>query len=287
MFLIEQGLDLRLVRVQLYRMANDSLALTVSQLLPVPDAEEFMVRPRSAAPTQRAARAAAVRRASIPDRLVAAEVFAEGDELRIVVPPGVQEDRSAIAEWLKLEQERSVVRWRQDPRAPVEWAVDGRPWNLATLIRHIIEEATGAPARTQVWGPNWFQTREGVALHKVAEQLSDALEADARFDWSRLHELLDRLPRGRWTTYGDLAAVVGTAPQPLGQHIASCDACENAWRVLGAGGRPRPNFSWGDTADARTQEEVLDTEGVRFRNGAADQTQRLAPAELNALISGE
>ena len=56
MFLIESGLDLRLVRVQLYRMTNDTLALTVSQLLPVPDTEEFMVRPRSAASTQRAAR---------------------------------------------------------------------------------------------------------------------------------------------------------------------------------------------------------------------------------------
>lgn len=287
MFLIEQGLDLRLVRVQLYRMANDSLALTVSQLLPVPDAEEFMVRPRSAAPTQRATRAAAVRRASIPDRLVAAEVFAEGDELRIVVPPGVQEDRAAIAEWLEQEHERQVVWWRQDPRAPVGWAVDRRPWNLARLIGHIIEQATGAKARTQVWGPYWFQTQDGVALHKVAEQLSDVYEAGGRFDWSRLHALLDRLPEGRWTTYGDLAAVVGTAPQPLGQHIAICDDCDNAWRVLGADGRPRPNFKWSDPADARTQEEVLDAEGVRFRNGAADQTQRLAPAELNTLISGE
>lgn len=164
MFLIESGLDLRLVRVQLYRMTNDTLALTVSQLLPVPDTEEFMVRPRSAASTQRAARTAAARRASIPDRLVAAGVFDAGEELRIVVPAGVAEDRDAIAAWLAEDPDRAVVRWRQDPRAPVEWAVDGGSWNLTTLIRHIVEEATGEQARTQVWGPNWYQTREGEGL---------------------------------------------------------------------------------------------------------------------------
>jgi hypothetical protein len=82
MFLIEQGLDLRLVRVQLYRMGQ-TLALTSSQLLPVPDAEEFMVRPRSAVITQRSSRAVAARRASVPERLITAGVFADGEELRI------------------------------------------------------------------------------------------------------------------------------------------------------------------------------------------------------------
>ena len=130
MFLIEQGLDLRLVRAQLYQTANGTLALTASQLLPVPDTEEFMVRPRSAASTQRATRAAAARRTSIPDRLVAAKVFEAGQELRIVVPPGVAENREAIDAWITEDPKRAIVRWRQDPGAPVEWAVDGEPWNL-------------------------------------------------------------------------------------------------------------------------------------------------------------
>jgi len=166
MFLIQQGLDLRLVRVQLYRMSNATLALTASQLLPVPNTEEFMVGTRSAASTQRAARTAAARRASIPDRLVAAGVFEDGQELRIAVPAGVAEDREAVAVWLADDPKRAVVRWRQDPRAPVEWAVDGEPWNLTTLIRHILAEATGELARTQVWGPNWYQTVDGQVLHQ-------------------------------------------------------------------------------------------------------------------------
>lgn len=283
MFLIEHGLDLRLVRVQLYRMANETLALTASQLLPVPDAEEFMVRPRSAVPTQRAVRAAAVRRASIPERLVAANVLSAGQELRIVVPDGVREDRTGIAAWLGEDPQRAVVRWRQDPQEPVEWAVDGRPWNLTKLLRHIIEESTGTQARTQVWGPNWFQTMDGEALHRLAESLRDATSADHRFDWSQLHELLAALPSGRWTTYGDLAVVVGTAPQPVGNHVAACEDCTNAWRVLGHDGRPRPNFAWSDPTDTRSQEDALADEGVSFTNGAADPARKLSPTELNAL----
>lgn len=284
MFLIEQGLDLRLVRVQLYKMANDTLALTASQLLPVRDTEEFMVRPRSAASTQRATRTAAVRRASIPDRIVAAGIFTDGQELRKVVPVGVGEDRDAVAAWLEEEADRPVVRWRQDPRAPVEWALDGQPWNLTTLIRHIVEEATGEPARTQVWGPNWYQTLDGEVLHKVAEPLADI--SGERFDWSRLHDVLAALPNGRWTTYGDLAEVVGTAAQPLGGHLSRCPQCPNAWRVLGSDGRPRPTFEWTDPTDTRSQEDALSAEGVTFVHGSADPARRLGPVEINNLITG-
>ncbi|HEX9969887.1 MAG TPA: hypothetical protein VGB03_07080, partial [Acidimicrobiales bacterium] len=110
LFLFEQRIDVRLVRVQLYRLTDQTLALTASQLLPVPEAEAFMVRPRSGVQTQRASRVAAARRASIPDRLVAAEVLAEGEELRVVVPTGVQEDQGSINAWLEEDQERRVVR---------------------------------------------------------------------------------------------------------------------------------------------------------------------------------
>jgi alkylated DNA nucleotide flippase Atl1 len=200
-----------------------------------------------------------------------------------VVPAGVAEDQEAISAWLSESPQRAVVRWRQEPREPVEWAVDGAAWNLSTLIRHVIEEATGEPARTSVWGPNWYQTLEGEVLHKVAEPLGDS--GVARFDWSRLHAVLARLPVGRWTTYGDLADVVGTAAQPLGGHLTRCDACQNAWRVLGSDGRPRPNFEWSDPSDTRSQQAALAAEGVSFARGSADPDRRLGRADLESLIA--
>jgi len=284
MFLIEQGLDLRLIRVQLYHMANETVALTASQVLPVPDAEDFMVRPRSVGSTQRAARDAASRRSSITERLIAGGAFAEDEELHIIVRPGVQEDRATIERWLQADPARAEVRWRQDAKAPVVWAVDGQPWNLTTLIRHVIEEATGASPLTEVWGPNWFETLGGEILYKVAEQFP-AVSSDRRFDWSALHDALLKIPTGRWTTYGDLAEIAGTAAQSVGVHVTSCPECANAWRVLGADARPRPNFSWGDPSDTRTQEEALVAEGVPFTNHAADPGSRMTADYLRASTS--
>src|SRR6266508_5083928 len=91
LFLYESGIDIRLVRVQLYRTGAGELVLTTSQLLPVPTAETFMIRPRSTPPTQAAAREARARRASVTERLVAHQVFSEGQPLRIVVPRGVDQ----------------------------------------------------------------------------------------------------------------------------------------------------------------------------------------------------
>ncbi|HEX9970417.1 MAG TPA: hypothetical protein VGB03_09770, partial [Acidimicrobiales bacterium] len=166
-----------------------------------------------------------------------------------------------------------------------EWAADGTAWNLTALVRHIIQESTAAQPRSQVWGPNWFRTADGAVLYKLAESLADVPSGARRFDWSPLHDLLARLPAGRWTTYGDLAAIIGTAAQPLGLHVASCAACSNPWRVVGADGRPRAGFALSDPSDRRSQADALMAEGVPFVNGAADPSARLTPNELNALLS--
>ena len=96
--------------------------------------------------------------------------------------------------------------------------------------------------------------------------------------------LMAALPRGRWTTYGDMASVIGTAPQPLGQHIMNCRDCENAQRVLGSEGRPSLGFSWSDTTRTETQREALEAEGVTFAGDRANPAQRLQKDLLVGLL---
>jgi alkylated DNA nucleotide flippase Atl1 len=107
------------------------------------------------------------------------------------------------------------------------------------------------------------------------------------FDWAELHQALAAIPSGRWTTSGERAALIGTAVQPLGQHILHREACPNAQRVLGADGRPRPGFSWTDPKEARGQQELPEAEGVRFFNGAADPSRRLDAEALDAIVEQE
>ncbi len=93
------------------------------------------------------------------------------------------------------------------------------------------------------------------------------------------------IPAGRWTTYGDLAQLGGTAPVPVGQHVANTLGLPNAYRVLGANGAPRPNFHWNDPDDDRDIVDVLMAEGIILSDsGAAAQHQRIGAEELVALI---
>lgn len=172
LFLYEAGIDIRLVRYQLYQTASGEKILSVAQLLPVPDAEEFMVRPRSSGPTQAAARASGERRAAAVQRLITHGAIPDGTELTIVVPDLVGQDRDTIRTWLDTDPNRARVRWHNDVNGPVEWASDRQRYRIIVLIRHIIQTATGQPPRAQIWPPNWYRTPDGRTLHQIAEPLT-------------------------------------------------------------------------------------------------------------------
>lgn len=121
----------------------------------------------------------------------------------------------------------------------------------------------------------------------VAPQRAEARAARSRrsrFDRDLLHEIVAALPAGRWTTYGDVAPLVGTWPQPLGRHITSCRLCVNAQRILNSDGLPNPGFTWSDPSRTDTQREALEAEGVTFVGEHADPASRLSPDELAALL---
>ncbi|CAN5448362.1 DUF262 domain-containing protein [soil metagenome] len=103
--------------------------------------------------------------------------------------------------------------------------------------------------------------------------------------WATLGQVLAEIPAGAWTTYGDVAAVIGTHPVPLGQRLANHPAL-NAHRVLGVGGVVASNFRWLDEGRTETAREVLEHEGVEFDEaGRANPAQRLSAQDL-ATLSG-
>ena len=148
------------------------------------------------------------------------------------------------------------------------------------IVRRVLADAAGVQHSPR--GPAWWVLEDGRDLPTVA-----GVPERSTFDWAELHQAMAAIPTGRWTTYGELAALVGTAAQPLGQHIQHCPACPNAQRVLGADGKPRPGFSWGDPKETRGQQEMLEAEGVGFSSGAADPSRHLDTAAMAALVEQE
>ena len=150
-------------------------------------------------------------------------------------------------------------------------------------------ELNRALAEQDAWGRDQILARaDELAGHAIAtwpSPLPGAPEHPGGFDWSRINAAIAAIPFGRWTTYGELAQLGGTAAMPVGQHVASTPSLGNAYRVLCADGRPRPDFRWNTPGDVRNVADVLKQDGVRFdASGAADPSQQITAAELSALI---
>ncbi|WP_375430161.1 DUF262 domain-containing protein [uncultured Friedmanniella sp.] len=111
--------------------------------------------------------------------------------------------------------------------------------------------------------------------------------SEPAFDWSRLHAILEALPQGRWTAYSELADAVGTAPQPLGNHITSCQQCVNGYRILTHDGRVAEAFRWSDPQDHRDPALVLQAEGIFLLGGRADPSRRLSSDDLTDLVEAD
>lgn len=103
-------------------------------------------------------------------------------------------------------------------------------------------------------------------------------------DWTLLHAALAALPPGTWTSYGDVAELIGSHPVPVGVHLARIRVL-NAYRVLKSTGEVSDGFRWTDPNEDRNVVDVLVADGIRFdESGRADPAQRLSARELAELL---
>jgi alkylated DNA nucleotide flippase Atl1 len=99
-----------------------------------------------------------------------------------------------------------------------------------------------------------------------------------------MERALAEIPTGGWTTYGDVAALIGSHPVPVGARLSTVRT-RNAHRVLTAEGRISDQFRWTDPDDKRDPRQLLIEEGVRFdEKGIAEPQQLLDASELAALV---
>lgn len=278
-WLTEMGLDITMQRIQAYRISDDGVIVTVSQLFPVPDVEEFTISPQRAEAQQSQARRTRKRERSTVGRLVQSKAIPDGTVLTLAPTTEIDaETRDLIQEWVAEDPRRGRATWINGAK-PLRWEYDGELYRPTTIAKQVLTEA--AQVSRTLNGPMWWTTDEGMTLTELASSI------DGGFDWSGLHALLDVLPPGRWTTYGDVATIVGTAAQPLGGHIMRCAECINAFRILDASGQARPGFRWTDPDDVRSQTEALESEGIQFDGGHADPARRLPMDELRSLLPPE
>ena len=88
------------------------------------------------------------------------------------------------------------------------------------------------------------------------------------------------IPAGRWTSYSDVAEVIGSHQGAVGNRLAAVPVA-NAHRVLKLTGAISPDFRWSDPERQDDPRTLLEAEGVRFDQwGRAAADQRMTAQEL-------
>src|SRR5215207_6878241 len=149
------GLGLTLQQVQAYRVFDDRTIVTVSQLFPVVDVEEFTVSPQRQQLQQAQDRRRSTREKSTVLRLVASGVIPDGTLLLLRPTTEVDADvRAAIANWVTEEPARGRARWFNDRRQPMQWEADGNRYRPTEIVRRVLQEAAQLDRSPR--GPAWW-----------------------------------------------------------------------------------------------------------------------------------
>ncbi|MEU1845052.1 GmrSD restriction endonuclease domain-containing protein [Micromonospora sediminicola] len=144
----------------------------------------------------------------------------------------------------------------------------------------------GEIAAQKRWGrPEIHARADALAERIIAHWPGPTEDAGNRSEvpWDVMNKALAALPAGSWTAYGDVAALIGSHPVPVGARLANHPA-PNAHRVLQAEGTVSPGFRWLDPARMDDPRDLLRAEGVEFdKYGRASQAQRFGVEELAQL----
>ncbi len=142
-------------------------------------------------------------------------------------------------------------------------------------------------ADAPTWGKAQIQARGATLAQRIitiwgcpADGLADTGEGR---DWSLLRQACAAIPAGAWTTYGDLAELIGSHPVPVGVHLAT-HLVPNAWRVLTADGTISSGFRWQLEDRSDDPQVLLESEGITFQSAKAAPVQRLTAADLATLL---
>lgn len=135
------------------------------------------------------------------------------------------------------------------------------------------------------WGRTEIHARADALADRIISIWPGPTEQASRSDvaWDIMDKALSELPAGAWTTYGDIAALIGSHPVPVGTRLASSPV-PNAHRVLQVDGAVSPGFRWLDPARTDDPHDLLRAEGVEFdQYGRANAAQRVSIEELAQL----
>ena len=179
--------------------------ISVSQLYPLREVEEFTISPERQLAKEMAEAKRRVQDASTVRRLVTTESVADGTVLHPQPAAATSASTCATSSRSGCTTTRPGGRryWQNNMAAPLVWDVDKAAYTPAALVRHIVGAGDrDQPGRTS--GPSGGATPAGWTLAELAGPLGGGKGALYRDFWSRWLEKV-RLRHPHWTAHVDPA----------------------------------------------------------------------------------
>ena len=148
--------------------------ITSRQLLPLPVAENYLVR-RRRREREEEKREASSRRPNVVAQLLEANEIEPGTELKLELDAFTQEERGLIERKVKSDPEIGKAEWTGlSSRKAIRWRGDGQEYSATKLVVKILQEQ--GFDRRAVLGPCYWKIPDGRTLVKVADELGESGE---------------------------------------------------------------------------------------------------------------
>lgn len=178
LWLRDYGLDIGCVKVSARELPDGNAIISSRQLLPLPVAEDYLVRRRRREKDEEQ-REASQRKPNTVIVLLKAGAIEPGTELTLNLDAFTRAERETIEPVVNKEPEVALAEWTGlRPKEALCWRKDGKEYAATRLVAQILEYS-GLPAGG-INGPRFWKTPSGDTLIDIASELQqDDDEEDA------------------------------------------------------------------------------------------------------------
>lgn len=172
LWLFDLGLDIGCVQVTARQHDEATAVLSARRLLPLPQAEDYLVR-RRRREHEEDARKIGSRGANSIKVLAEAGALAEGDVLALGVETLNSKWRADVSEFLSREPDAGFAEWTGEPVArSLRWRYDGDVYSATGLTKRILAFA-GHPVEV-VPGPDFWLLPDGRPMYRASVEIRRA-----------------------------------------------------------------------------------------------------------------
>lgn len=178
LWLRDHDIDIGCIQVTARRIGDEKAVLSAQQIIPLPEAEDYLVRRRRKEKQEESTNRHRRTETSVT-LLAQAEVVKPGDLLTLKVDAFAANIRSRIQELLAAEPDAAKAEWTGSKVKALKWERDGQSYSPTGLVNAVRVAAGLEPAI--VAGPDYWLLPNGVSMYEQSKLVEQELAGDVAF----------------------------------------------------------------------------------------------------------